>query len=182
MPKRNRKDELLQAALQAFQQRGYDGTSVADIVEGLGMSKAALGYHVDSKEQLLFELVEPFIDEVEECLDGWPRHPSWPEEGREMLAAYLGVLLNHRSTVIWIDADKAVLQHPVLGKRLAETNRRVRESIRGDRRSSAARLGASAVLGALWRPLRDQTDIDAARDRDVVLATAMAVVDTVRRW
>lgn len=180
MAKRNRKQELLVAAVASFQERGYEGTSVADIVDGLGMSKAALGYHVESKEQLLFELVEPFIDDLESSLDGLPRHPSWPGEGSELLSGYLEVLLEHRELVIWIDADKAVLEHAILGKRLAETNRRVREAIRGDNRSAAARLGAAAVLGALWRPLRSLTDIDAVREKDAILAAAMAVVETVR--
>jgi hypothetical protein len=127
-------------------------------------------------------LVEPLIDEVEATLDRFPRHPSWPDEGQELLSAYLDVLIEHRDLVIWIDGDKAVLQHPTLGMRLAESNRRVREAIRGDNRSSAARLGAAAVLGTLWRPLRDMTEVDAAREKDVMLAAAMAVAATVRAW
>ena len=180
MARRNRKQELVVAALASFQEKGYEGTSVADIVDGLGMSKAALGYHVESKEQLLFELVEPFIVDLESSLDGLPRHPAWPEEGSYFLTRYLDVLLNHRELVIWVDADKAVLEHAILGRRLAEANRRVREAIRGDNRSAAARLGAAAVLGTLWRPLRSLTDIDAAGEKAAILAAAMAVVETVR--
>ena len=180
MARRNRKDELLAAAVEAFQERGFEGTSVADLVETLGMSKAAVGYHLESKEQLLVQLVTPFLDELEAALDRFPRHPSWPDQGRTLLAAYLDVLVEHRDLVTWIDGDKAVLEHPVLGKRLADSNRRVRDAIRGDNRSAAARLGASAALGALWRPLRNLTDVDAAAQREALLEAAMAVVRTVR--
>jgi AcrR family transcriptional regulator len=180
MARRNRREELLAAALEAFKESGYEGTSVADIVLTVSMSKAAFGYHLESKEQLLIDLVEPLLDDLESTLDRFPRHPSWPDEGQELLSAYLDVLLEHRDLIIWIDGDKAVLQHPTLGERLTDTNRRVREAIRGDNRSSAARLGASAVLGALWRPLRDLTEIDAAREKDTMLTAAMAVVATVR--
>ena len=180
MPRKSRRDELLAAALAAFQQRGYDGTSVADIVAALGMTKAAFGYHLESKEQLLVELARPLLDDLEATLDRFPRHPSWPGEGGRLLGAYLDVLLRHRELVVWMDGDRAVLGHPTVGKRLTETNRRVREAIRGDNRSTAARLGASAAIGAMWRPLRNLTHLDARRERDAILAAAMAVVATVR--
>lgn len=97
-----------------------------------------------------------------------------------MLSSYLDVLLEHRDLVIWIDGDTAVLRHPTLGKRLSDLNRRVRDAVRGDNRSAAARLGASAVLGVLWRPLRNMTEIDASRETGAMLDAAMAVVETVR--
>ncbi len=180
MARKSRRDEVLAAALEAFKERGYEGTSVADVVSTLGMSKAAFTYHLESKEQLLVELVGPVLDDLESTLGRFPHHPSWPHEGRRLLSAYLNVLLEHRDVIIWIDADKAVLQHPALGKRLAEANRRVREAIRGDNRSTAARLGASSVLGTLWRPMRNMTDLDAGREKETMLAAAMAVVATVR--
>jgi AcrR family transcriptional regulator len=180
MATRDRRDELLATALEAFRENGYEGTSVADVVLALGLSEEAFAHDFESKEQLLIDLVEPLLDDLESILDRFPRHPSWPDEGRELLSAYLDVLLVHRDLISWIDGDTAVLRHPKLGERLTDTNRRVREAIRGDNRSSAARLGASAVLGALWRPLRDITDTAAAQERDAMLAAALAVVATVR--
>jgi AcrR family transcriptional regulator len=180
MPRTSRRDELLGVALEAFQGRGYDGTSVADIVDVLGMTKAAFGYHLDSKEQLLIELVTPLLDDLDAALNRFPRHPSWPEEGERLLSTYLDVLIRHRDLVVWIDGDKAVLGHPIVGRRLAASDRRVREAIRGDNRSAAARLGASAVLGAMWRPLRNLTDLDAEREKEAMLTIAMTVAGTVR--
>lgn len=180
MAKRNRRVDLLKSALEKFQTRGYDGTSVADIVEELGMSKAAFGYHIQSKEELLVELVAPMLDELEAVIDRFPPQPTWPDEGAALLGAYLDVLLAHRSVVIWIDGDKAVLMHPTVGKRLGELNRRMREAIRGDNRSTAARLGASAALSTLWRPLRNLPEVAAAEHRSAMLDAALAVVQTVR--
>ncbi len=171
---------MLVAALEAFMIQGYEGASVADIVSRLGMSKAAFAYHVDSKEDLLIELVQPLLDEIDAVMDDYPRNPTWPQEGREMLGRYLDVLIERRDLVIWIDGDKAVLHHPLLGKRLAESNRRLREAIRGDNRSAAARLVSSAALGTLWRPLRNLTDIEVATEREAILDATMAVVETVK--
>jgi len=174
------RDELHAAALEAFKDRGYGGTSMADIVRALGEGQAASGGPLESKEQLMIDLVEPLLEDLESTLQQFPRHPTWPDDGRNLLSAYLDVLLEHRDLIVWVDADRAVLGHPTLGERLADAHRRVREAIRGDNRSSAARLGAAAVLGALWRPIRDETDVDAARERETMLTAAMAVVATVR--
>ncbi|MBT8165649.1 MAG: TetR/AcrR family transcriptional regulator [Acidimicrobiia bacterium] len=180
MARQSRREELLRAALEEFKEKGYEGTSVADIVLRTGMSKAAFGYHLETKEQLMDELVEPLLNDIEAALDGFVRHPSWPEEGRRLLSAYLDVLVEHRDLLIWVDADKAVLHHPRLGKRLTDSNQRLREAIRGDNRSAAARLGASAVLGTLWRPLRNLPELSVESEKQTILEAAMAVVTTVR--
>jgi Bacterial regulatory proteins, tetR family len=44
---------ILEVAQELFTERGYAGTSIADIAGELGTSKAALYYHFKSKEQIL---------------------------------------------------------------------------------------------------------------------------------
>jgi AcrR family transcriptional regulator len=48
---------LLSAALTLFAQKGYDGTSIRDIAEAIGMLPGNLYDHFASKEHLLAELV-----------------------------------------------------------------------------------------------------------------------------
>ena len=43
-------------ALQLFNEQGYDSASLRDIAERLGMTKAALYYHFERKEDILLEL------------------------------------------------------------------------------------------------------------------------------
>ena len=47
---------LLDAAAQAFADRGFHGTTTRDIASAAGMSPAAVYVHYRSKEELLFEL------------------------------------------------------------------------------------------------------------------------------
>lgn len=46
-------DSLLAVAVQVFNERGYDGTSMGDLAKRLGISKSAIYHHVESKETLL---------------------------------------------------------------------------------------------------------------------------------
>lgn len=45
-------EKIIDAAIQMFLEKGYDGTSMQDIVKVLGMSKGAIYHHFKSKEEL----------------------------------------------------------------------------------------------------------------------------------
>jgi AcrR family transcriptional regulator len=55
----NTRDRILDSARRRFIDHGYDGTSLRDIAEDLGFTKAALYYHFQTKEQILEALLEP---------------------------------------------------------------------------------------------------------------------------
>jgi AcrR family transcriptional regulator len=46
-------ESLLQTAVELFNERGYDGTSMEDLAGKLGITKSAIYHHVSSKEELL---------------------------------------------------------------------------------------------------------------------------------
>jgi AcrR family transcriptional regulator len=46
-------ESLLAVAVAVFNERGYDGTSMEDLSQRLGISKSSIYHHVDSKEELL---------------------------------------------------------------------------------------------------------------------------------
>lgn len=56
--------EILDCAARLFTTRGYDGTSVADIIAELGISKGAFYHHVASKECLLEQLAGRYAAEA----------------------------------------------------------------------------------------------------------------------
>jgi AcrR family transcriptional regulator len=50
------RERILDIALELFSEQGYDKTSLRDIAERLGTTKAALYYHFARKEDILLEL------------------------------------------------------------------------------------------------------------------------------
>ena len=53
----SRRAAMCRAAAQIFRDRGFDATSVSDIARALGLTKAGLYHHFESKEALLFEIM-----------------------------------------------------------------------------------------------------------------------------
>ncbi len=60
--------------MRLFREHGYDGTSMQDLGEALGMHRGSLYHYIDSKEDLLFGIVESamarFHEEVRPILEG----------------------------------------------------------------------------------------------------------------
>jgi AcrR family transcriptional regulator len=53
-----RRDQLIACAARLFAERGYHPTSVADVVEALGVGKGVFYWYFSSKEELLTELLK----------------------------------------------------------------------------------------------------------------------------
>jgi AcrR family transcriptional regulator len=56
-PREERWAELIAVATQVFYEKGYDGASLQDIADRLGMLKGSLYYYIQSKEDLLFDVI-----------------------------------------------------------------------------------------------------------------------------
>src|SRR5947208_2112163 len=54
---KQRRRQLLEFATTRFAENGYHPTSVAEIVQGLGVGKGVFYWYFDSKEQLFLEIL-----------------------------------------------------------------------------------------------------------------------------
>jgi AcrR family transcriptional regulator len=73
------RSEILRVALELFTERGFEGASIRDLAEALGMTKSSLYYHFASKDAILAALMENRRDEVDGLLawvDDQPRTPD----------------------------------------------------------------------------------------------------------
>jgi AcrR family transcriptional regulator len=66
---RRRDQEVLDAAAKVFHDRGYADASVQHIADELGILKGSLYHYIDSKEDLLFRLLDETHTEVEAILE-----------------------------------------------------------------------------------------------------------------
>jgi TetR/AcrR family transcriptional regulator, cholesterol catabolism regulator len=56
--RRNRKHEVLEAAIEVFWEKGYADASIQDVADRVGVLKGSLYHYISSKEQLLFDILD----------------------------------------------------------------------------------------------------------------------------
>ena len=87
MPKRDTytTETLLSVAVEVFNVRGYDGTSMEDLAKAAGISKSSIYHHVSGKEELLRLAVTRALDGLFAVLD----EPALADAGAAKQLAYV---------------------------------------------------------------------------------------------
>ena len=177
---RDTKAAIHRAAVQLFSTQGYEKTSLREIAEQVGITKASLYYHYSSKQQLLRAIVGTFLDDMFEVLRLTDELPWSPESERKVLGAYVDVVIAHRATGPTLMRDIAAVL-AAFGDDLDELiaqSRRFQLWLAGPDPTPADRLRAAAAVetvgAAMSAPLElDVTDADI---RTILLDAATAVL------
>ena len=59
------KKSVFEVAAEVFHRKGYDNTSMSEVAEAAGLTKAGLYHHVSSKESLLYTVLDAGLDLTE---------------------------------------------------------------------------------------------------------------------
>ena len=65
MDRGNTKQEILEASLELFSMQGFEATSIAQIADAVGIRKASLYSHFESKQAILDALVKDILGQYE---------------------------------------------------------------------------------------------------------------------
>ena len=65
-PSTDSRHDILHAAALLFRERGYDAASMNDLAAALNLSKGALYHHFQSKDEILFHIMEHAMEITEE--------------------------------------------------------------------------------------------------------------------
>lgn len=118
----DRAQEIYLTAAQLFFEKGFESTSVSDIADALGLTKASLYYYVESKQDLLYRIVWLGLDSVKDAVLDPARSIDDPEERLRFIIfnhARLAASGNH--AVIIISHEMNALN---LDQRIQVQNRR----------------------------------------------------------
>ena len=65
MEKSNTKNDILEAALELFSVQGYEATSLSQIAEAVGIRKASVYSHFESKQKILDALTSGILEQYD---------------------------------------------------------------------------------------------------------------------
>lgn len=111
--KRERREEILDAAAALFKERGYAATTMRDLAERIGIEAASLYNHIRGKQDLLrqicFETGHAHLDEMTriEALEVTPA-----EQVRAMIAAHVHLITQHAASAAVANEEWRHLEEP----------------------------------------------------------------------
>jgi TetR/AcrR family transcriptional regulator, cholesterol catabolism regulator len=113
------RQEILRTAARLFQQRGYDATSMNDVAAALKLSKGGLYHHFQSKDEILFEIMNHAMEITEERVLNPVRGIADPEERlRALIRLHIEVVLSPRDREITVMLHENHPLPPTLRKRI----------------------------------------------------------------
>jgi len=103
------KQRILDIALQLFIEKGYDKTSLREIAERLGYSKAAVYYHFASKDDILGALHLRLHDVLDEAMTGLSQagtEETWPK----LLDQFIDGMIANRDLFVLHERNRAAFE------------------------------------------------------------------------
>src|ERR1700756_3962406 len=154
------RQEILRTAARLFQEQGYHATSMNDVAAALKLSKGGLYHHFQSKDEILFQIMNHAMDIRDESVINPARSIRDPEERLPTLIRLLiDVVLSVRDREITVMLHE---NHPLPPALRKQINNRKKEYIhfvegliadvqrqRGSRGTVTPRAAALALLGMI---------------------------------
>lgn len=102
---------IQQVALDLFGEQGYEKTSLREIAERLGVTKAALYYHFKSKEDIIHSLFEDYAAEVDQLVAWGRQQPLSTATKRELLARYVDIVVRRTRLFQCFERNQAAIRN-----------------------------------------------------------------------
>jgi len=113
------RQEILRTAARLFQQRGYDATSMNDVAAALKLSKGGLYHHFQSKDEILYEIMNHAMEITQERVINPVRGIAGPEDRlRALIRLHIEVVLSPRDREITVMLHENHPLPPALRKRI----------------------------------------------------------------
>jgi TetR/AcrR family transcriptional regulator, regulator of cefoperazone and chloramphenicol sensitivity len=100
------RDQILETSLSFFEARGYAGVSLRDIADQLGVTKAALYYHFESKQSIVEALIADAIKQRDATVGHMEADTR--EALLDILRRYIRIYIDHQRVMTWLTNDMTV--------------------------------------------------------------------------
>ena len=117
---RTRKQEILEVATRLFAERGYEGASMNDVAERVGMRKASLFYHFATKDALYEAVLDRLVASFREPLEAIYQSSGSYAERLDVLTDTLVTALGARPFAARLLLREAMDWGPVIRGQLLE--------------------------------------------------------------
>ncbi|MFC8385307.1 TetR/AcrR family transcriptional regulator [Nocardia sp. NPDC056952] len=145
------KQAIRDAAVQLFAAKGFEQTSLREVADVVGITKASLYYHYASKLDLLLAIIDPIIDHMRDIVEDIEAVPYNDEGIRAVLRTYLRGMIRHRDAGALCVRDTAAIVNAIADRYpdLMEPTRELRLWLAGPGPTQNSMLRAAAAIEVL---------------------------------
>ncbi|WP_040793942.1 TetR/AcrR family transcriptional regulator [Nocardia higoensis] len=168
------------AAVRLFGSKGFEQTSLREVADAVGITKASLYYHYPSKLDLLLAIIDPVVENIRRVVaevDGL-RHDA--DTVRRVLRDYLRGMVRHRDAGSMCVRD-AVAIYNALSERypdVLESGKVLTDWLAGPDAGYEARVRAAAALSVISSALTSDEYVPGVPD-DVLETTLLDAATSV---
>lgn len=164
MSRGNTRQRIQEVALELFADHGYEKTSLREIAEHLGVTKAALYYHFRTKEDLVVSIFEDLNRPVAELIEWAEQQPHTLETKKEVLRRYSLALGDALPLFRFLQENQAALRDLSLGQRMKERMVHLSSLLRDDDAPLVDQMRAVSALFTMhagmfaWREVKGEPE------------------------
>ncbi len=158
-------ESVVSAAIEVFNRRGYDSTSMEDLAKELGFTKSAIYHHVPSKQHLLEAALN-------DALDGLTRLVETARSAPTASTAY------ERLRMVVTDSVEVLIEHlPSVTLLL-----RVRGNSEAELTALRRRRAIDAELATLVKDAVDEGSLRSDIDPELISRLLFGLVNSLAEW
>jgi len=156
--------EVYRTAAQIILEKGYDATSVSDIAEALGITKAGLYHYIHGKTQLLFDIMQYGLGELDREVAEPAKKIADPEKRLRFMIGMHARIVTRGEGAVTILVDEARALTPVQNRKIIKRKR--------------------AYLDFLRATLNEMKGEGKLRDVDLTVAafSLLGMINWLSRW
>ena len=146
------RERILNVSLELFTDQGYDKTSLRQIAERLGFTKAAIYYHFASKGDILMALHMRLHDFGREALQALGDDSASPGLWMQLLDQLIDQMLEQRALFILHERNQAAIEELHRGRNEADhedLQMRFRQALSNEELPVETRVRMSCAFGAV---------------------------------
>jgi AcrR family transcriptional regulator len=144
------RERIQQTAIALFSEHGYERTSLREIAEQLGVTKAALYYHFKTKEDIAASFFDSYAEDVDRICEWGESRPRTLETRIELVRRYADVIRSHVPVLKFMQRNQAALARLDRGSIFRQRMRRLHELLIDEDDELLNRLRAWDALTTLY--------------------------------
>jgi AcrR family transcriptional regulator len=174
---------IQEVALTLFTEQGYERTSLREIAEHLGVTKAALYYHFRSKDDIVTSVVSDRIDRLDEMIKWAEEQPGDAAGRRAVISRYADEFFTDESHSVmrFFEQNPTMLKSLSSGQMLRQRMLHLADVLAGPDGSPSTQLRATLAILAVqtsWFALRDP-GLSPTQRRQIALEAAHELLDRI---